>query len=100
VDTGGRWDAAGSSASPLLAKIYLHYVSDLWVPGVARGASLQDSSQPGAPEYLPAYAPELNPLENLWGYWKHHELPTSVRMTSVSPAITRDTHCDRCVVHP
>jgi transposase len=26
-------------------------------------------------EYLPAYAPELNPVEYLWGYWKHHELP-------------------------
>jgi transposase len=26
-------------------------------------------------EYLPAYAPELNPVEYIWGYWKHHELP-------------------------
>lgn len=26
-------------------------------------------------ERLPAYAPELNPVEYLWGYWKHHELP-------------------------
>jgi transposase len=26
-------------------------------------------------EYLPAYAPELNPVEYLWGPWKHHELP-------------------------
>ncbi len=25
-------------------------------------------------EYLPAYAPELNPVEYLWGHWKHHEL--------------------------
>lgn len=25
-------------------------------------------------EFLPAYAPELNPVEFLWGYWKHHEL--------------------------
>ena len=24
---------------------------------------------------LPAYAPELNPVEYLWGYWKQHELP-------------------------
>jgi len=24
---------------------------------------------------LPAYAPELNPVEYLWGHWKHHELP-------------------------
>ena len=25
-------------------------------------------------ERLPAYAPELNPVEYLWGYWKKHEL--------------------------
>jgi transposase len=26
-------------------------------------------------EYLPAYAPELNPVEYLWSHWKQHELP-------------------------
>jgi transposase len=26
-------------------------------------------------EFLPAYAPELNPTEYLWAHWKHHELP-------------------------
>jgi transposase len=26
-------------------------------------------------ERLPGYAPELNPVEYIWGYWKHHELP-------------------------
>jgi transposase len=26
-------------------------------------------------EYLPAYAPELNPVEYIWGHWKLHELP-------------------------
>ena len=26
-------------------------------------------------EYLPAYAPELNPVEYIWSYWKRHELP-------------------------
>ena len=26
-------------------------------------------------EWLPAYAPELNPVEYLWGHWKDHELP-------------------------
>jgi transposase len=25
-------------------------------------------------EFLPAYAPELNPVEYLWAYWKQHEL--------------------------
>jgi transposase len=28
-----------------------------------------------ATEYLPPYAPELNPVEYLWGHWKHHVLP-------------------------
>ena len=27
-------------------------------------------------ESLPAYAPELNPVEYTWRYWKHHECPT------------------------
>jgi len=26
-------------------------------------------------EWLPAYAPELNPVEHIWGYLKQHELP-------------------------
>lgn len=26
-------------------------------------------------ERLPGYAPELNPVEYLWGYWKEHALP-------------------------
>lgn len=26
-------------------------------------------------EYLPPYAPELNPVEYIWGYWKQHALP-------------------------
>src|SRR5213594_18830 len=26
-------------------------------------------------ERLPGYAPELNPIQYIWGYWKQHELP-------------------------
>ena len=26
-------------------------------------------------EYLPGYAPELNPVEYIWSYWKQHALP-------------------------
>jgi transposase len=26
-------------------------------------------------EYLPPYAPELNPVEYIWAHCKHHELP-------------------------
>jgi transposase len=25
-------------------------------------------------EFLPAYAPELNPVEYIWGHWKHHDI--------------------------
>jgi transposase len=28
-----------------------------------------------AMEYLPPYAPELNPVEYIWAHCKHHELP-------------------------
>ena len=28
-----------------------------------------------AVERLPAYAPELNPVEYIWAHLKHHELP-------------------------
>jgi transposase len=27
------------------------------------------------PHYLPSYAPELNPVEFIWAYWKQHALP-------------------------
>jgi transposase len=30
-----------------------------------------------AVESLPAYAPELNPVEYIWAYWKQHELPNA-----------------------
>jgi hypothetical protein len=26
-------------------------------------------------EFLPGYAPELNPVEYRWSHWKQHELP-------------------------
>ena len=26
-------------------------------------------------EFLPAYAPDLNPVAYIWAYWKQHELP-------------------------
>ena len=27
------------------------------------------------------YAPELNPVESIWAYWKQHDLPMSARRT-------------------
>jgi transposase len=47
-------------------------------------------------ERLPGYAPELNPVEYIWGYWKQHELPTSARATSPSSAITPAVHWRGC----
>lgn len=35
---------------------------------------VQDQEGRLALEFLPAYAPELNPVEYLWGHWKNHEL--------------------------
>ena len=32
-------------------------------------------------EFLPAYAPELNPVEYLWSHWKQHELPNFCPIT-------------------
>jgi transposase len=45
-------------------------------------------------EYLPAYAPELNPVEYLWGHWKHHEIPNLCpkNLGQLSE------HCDECDV--
>jgi transposase len=37
-------------------------------------------------EYLPAYAPELNPVEYIWGYCKQHELPNRSRNVENSGA--------------
>jgi len=34
-------------------------------------------------EWLPGYAPELNPVEYIWDYWKHHELPN---FCAISPS--------------
>ena len=50
------WDGAAIHRS----RAVRHYVDSL------RGAIVL--------EYLPAYAPELNPAEYIWGYLKQHEL--------------------------
>ena len=46
--------------------------------------------------YLPAYAPELNPVEYLWGYWKQHEttqrLPPRLLGVRRSSATDVETH--------
>jgi len=46
-------------------------------PGIAaaRCGTLYNSREDACGWILPAYAPELNPVEYLWSYWKQHELP-------------------------
>jgi hypothetical protein len=52
-------------------------------------------------EGLPGYAPELNPVEYLWGYWKRHELPHFCpRATSASPAIMLAARSGACAGGP
>ena len=51
-------------------------------------------------EFLPAYAPELNPVEYLWAHWKQHELPNFCRRTSDSSALTLAALCAACAVGP
>ncbi len=47
-------------------------------------------------ERLPAYAPELNPVEYIWGYWKHSRaaqlLPARFRPTQLSGAPRTAAH--------
>ena len=40
--------------------------------------------------YLPPYAPELNPVEYIWGYWKQNELPNVCPKTTGNSAKQHD----------
>ena len=51
------WDGVATHRSRLVCEYLKSLHGKIWV------------------ERLPAYAPELNPVEYLWGYWKQHELP-------------------------
>ena len=51
------WDGAAIHRSRLVREYLDSLHGRLWV------------------ERLPAYAPELNPAEYIWGYFKQHELP-------------------------
>jgi transposase len=51
------WDGAGPHRSRLVRDYVATLKGKLWV------------------ESLPPYAPELNPVEYLWAYWKQRELP-------------------------
>jgi transposase len=47
-------------------------------------------------ERLPAYAPELNPVEYIWATGNITSCPTSARAISASSAIRRAAHCAAC----
>jgi len=49
-----------------------------------------------ATAYLPPYAPELNPVEYLWAYWKQHELPNVCPKTTGNSAKRRDERSVAC----
>lgn len=51
------WDGAGIHRGNVMREYLASLEGKLWV------------------ERLPAYAPELNPVEYLWAYWKERELP-------------------------
>lgn len=44
-------------------------------------------------ECLPAYAPDLNPVECIWGYLKHHSMPNYCAATSSTAPVAT---CARC----
>ena len=47
-------------------------------------------------DYLPAYAPELNAVEYISGYWKHHELPNFCPRDFSQLSYHARTPCDAC----
>jgi transposase len=47
-------------------------------------------------DWLPGYAPELNPVEYIWGYRKHHELPNFCPRDFASSAARPAAHCAAC----
>jgi len=47
-------------------------------------------------EYLPSYAPELNPVEFIWAHWKQHELPNVCPKITTSSVKRRCGLCDAC----
>jgi transposase len=51
------WDRLSAHRSRITRDFIAGHAERLWV------------------EYLPGYAPELNPVEYIWGYWKQHALP-------------------------
>jgi transposase len=53
-------------------------------------------------EFLPAYAPELNPVEYLWSHWKQHQLPNFLpeHLRTVKRARPSRAQADAPQTHP
>jgi len=51
-------------------------------------------------EYLPAYAPDLNPVECIWGYLKSHAIPNFCARDLMHWVVTRVRVCAPCSVEP
>ena len=52
-------------------------------------------------EWLPGYAPELNPVEYIWGYWKTSSIClTSAPTTSLSSVIMLAKRIGSCAAVP
>jgi hypothetical protein len=54
-------------------------------------------------EFLPPYAPELNPVEYLWAHWKHQLLSQGLRRTDCpctrqAPANTTPQEAHRSIL--
>jgi len=49
-------------------------------------------------EFLPAYAPELNPVEYIWGHLKHHELPNFCARNLSDLGTMASVPCVACAV--
>jgi transposase len=46
--------------------------------------------------FLPPYAPELNPVEAIWGYLKKHEIANLCPATLPKSVRSRAGDCSRC----
>ena len=52
-------------------------------------------------EFLPPYAPELNPVEYLWAHWKQHEIfcpKDFVELSAFARAKLKRTQCRKLLV--
>jgi transposase len=64
------WNQLSAVAGITFWNIYFKLVK-----GTIRAPEIESEGGDIKLEFLPAYAPELNPVEYLWAHWKQHEMP-------------------------